>query len=208
MSSNAEYASTAARIGLFGGTFDPIHVGHLMVAVRAFEQLQLDQVLFIPNGMPPHKQNKTDIRAAEHRYRMVQRAVEGDARFAVSSIEITHSGPSFTVDTVRELVRVAQLGTRFFFILGDDCVGNLHRWQGIAELMTLVQFVSVPRTGACADDSISRRVTQLDMQPMRLSSSQLRADLAQGCQVGDRLPQAVTQYILEHRLYKAVEEIT
>ena len=194
------------RVGLFGGTFDPIHCGHLSVAEYAFKRLQLDHLIFIPSGTPPHKDGngRTD---STHRYHMVCHAVAGDARFSVSAIEIERAGKSFTVDTVRQLSAAAEQGTLFYFILGDDCAANLHRWKGLDELMTMVEFVSVLRHGASADASIAQRVVQLDMPVMDISSSQLRARMAQGHALEDQLPQAVRQYIAEHRLYIAAREV-
>ena len=193
------------RVGLFGGTFDPIHCGHVSVAEYAFKRLQLDHLIFIPSGTPPHKDDNGRTNST-HRYHMVCRAVAGDTRFSVSAIELERVGKSFTVDTVREIKAAAEQGTLFYFILGDDCAANLHCWKGLAELMAMVEFVSVSRRGVSADASIARRVVQLDMPLMDISSSQLRARMAQGHSLGDHLPQAVCQYITEHQLYSVARE--
>ena len=194
------------RVGLFGGTFDPIHVGHMAVAEAAFSQLRLQHLVFIPSGIPPHKRDRQQVADAEHRYRMVQCAVADDKRYSVSRIEIERSGASFTVDTVRGLSADAP-GTRFYFILGDDCIANLHRWKGLDELLSLVTFVSVPRFRVAADASVAKYVTPIEMPWHDVSSTHLRDAFANGESVADDgLAPAVFQYIRKHRLYQQNKE--
>lgn len=199
----------ARRVGLFGGTFDPIHVGHMAVAEAAFSQLRLQHLVFIPSGIPPHKRARQQAATAEHRCRMVECAVMGDQRFSVSRIEIERSGTSFTVDSVRALAAALPCN-RLYFILGDDCVANLHRWKGLDELLTLVKFVSVPRLGVAADASVAKHIAPIEMPLLNISSTSLRATLAIGeagaANAANQLAPVVFQYIKRHQLYRQDKE--
>lgn len=194
----------ATRLGLFGGTFNPIHFGHLSAASAACDALQLDRLLFIPAGQPPQKESSA-LAEAEHRYRMVACAIRDDARFALSDFEVRREGKSFTIDTIRHIVAEQGPGIELYFILGDDSAANLRRWKGIDEMRQLVQFVSVHRHGTYARPA-QPEVLNVDMPTVGISSSHLRRELSQGRSVRGLTPDPVVDYIATHGLYTACVE--
>lgn len=188
------------RIGIYGGTFNPIHLGHLSLAQKALECLVLDQVVFVPAGIPPLK-GTDNLVSAEHRLRMVQLAIAGNARFSISDFEICRAQKSFTLDTVRHLVQQFPAGSEFFFILGDDCVANLHRWKGIDELHERVTFARARRAGSNVPAQIPALLT-IEMPLLDISSTELRQRLNTGKSVDELTLPTVAQYIQQHHLYR------
>jgi nicotinate-nucleotide adenylyltransferase len=143
------------RVGILGGTFDPIHYGHLVIAEQVREALELDRVLFVPAGTPPHKQDD-EIAAATDRAAMVELAIAGNPAFTISRIELERDGPSYTVDTVGELVDEAArrgVAREFFFILSSEALAGLRTWHEPLRLMSLCRLVVVPRPGAPLPDA-------------------------------------------------------
>ncbi|MFZ4748369.1 MAG: nicotinate-nucleotide adenylyltransferase [Sphingomonas sp.] len=193
------------RIGLYGGCFNPVHVGHLAVARGAIAALALDELIFIPSGHPPLK-GDDGLAEGTHRVAMLRRAIADDGRMQVSRIELDREGPSYTVDTVRALRGQWPEGAVLFFLLGDDCLERLPRWHGIDDLHALLRFVVARRTspnGAARDP----RLIPLDLPHIAVSSTQVRDMIA----VGQRppatlLPSAVTDYIVAHGLYGSMRE--
>jgi nicotinate-nucleotide adenylyltransferase len=206
---------TARRIGLFGGTFDPPHVGHLALAEWARAQLALDHVLFVPAGRPPHK-GRVRLSPVEHRVAMTRLAVRGNRAFAVSALETRRHGPSFTVDTLRALKR-REPRSHIFLLMGADSLAEFHTWRdpdGIAAFATLAVAErpgsSGPRRRAAARGSGAARagrsgarsVTWLRNPGLAVSSSAIRARLRAGQTVRYLVPDAVARYIARHRLYR------
>jgi len=223
------------RLGLLGGSFNPIHGCHLSIAQSARHLLQLDQVLFIPTGDPPHKQPGT-LAAAQHRYRMVQLAIQDEPAFALTDIEIRRSGKSYSIDTVRALQEEYGPGTALFFIIGLDAFLDLPSWKDAAHLLTLCHFIVISRPSTTflsvaslpffpeipkeellaldagrlerADAPLrnGRTVTFLRLPPCESSASDIRARVADGRPLANLLPPLVESYILREGLYREDSE--
>ncbi|HVE15357.1 MAG TPA: nicotinate-nucleotide adenylyltransferase [Chthoniobacterales bacterium] len=183
------------KTGLFGGSFDPIHIGHLILAREAREQLGLDRVIFIPAAISPHKLHRVPA-PAEMRLEMVRAAVEGEPGFEVEDCELTREGPSFTIDTVRWL-RERNPGDEFFYFIGDDNLGKLDTWLEIDELRQQVQFVVLSRNALEAPCEYPRISRQVDV-----SSTEVRKRVAQGQSIRYLLPQQACAVIFRNGLYR------
>jgi nicotinate-nucleotide adenylyltransferase len=188
------------RIALFGGTFDPIHIGHLAVARQAYQQLKLDRVIFIPSGTPPHRATGP-VATAEQRCAMVELAIAKEPNFELSDLEARREGLSYTVDTVRTFAQTYP-DASLYFILGDDCAAKLHRWKGIEEMLTLVTFIAAHRGGGKADAAVAHRVVNLEMEAMPQASTYLRAALANGQTIEHDTASVVARFISEQGLYR------
>jgi nicotinate-nucleotide adenylyltransferase len=191
------------QIGIMGGTFDPIHCGHLLAAEQAREQMQLDEIWFMPARVPPHKE-RAGISAQEHRLRMVQLAVADHPAFRVTEVELLRDGPSYTYDTMCQLM--AQFPEhRFSFIVGGDMVEMLPKWYRFEELVRMVRFIGLGRPGANYDEAAaSSYVTFVEMPAWELSSTLIRQKAAAGKSLRYLVPAAVEHYIREQRLYESV----
>ena len=195
------------RIGVFGGTFDPIHMGHLIVAEDARAALELDKVLFIPAGQPWFKSYR-HITEAHHRLTMVRLAVEGNPSFGVTDIEIRRTGPSYTVDTLTEL-RGQYPDAEFIVILGVDALREIDRWHQPRKLFELASVVGMARPGASLDPSVlnaaipgaSSRMRLLDSVQIEISGTEVRQRVAASRSVRYRVPAAVERYIQGNGLY-------
>ena len=199
-----------ARIGILGGTFNPIHLGHLIVAQDAMDELELARVVFIPSATPPHKRYEGNASAAQ-RLAMVRLAIRGNPRFKVDDIEIRRGGASYTVDTLSELRRHDRY-TDFYFIIGADSLQELHRWREVGRLVRLCTFVTVPRPGFQARPVIDPKLDPATRRQLRqhvlrghacdISSRDIRARVARGDSIRYLVPDAVARYIQRHRLYR------
>jgi nicotinate-nucleotide adenylyltransferase len=201
-------ADLRGALGVFGGTFDPIHVAHLAVAEAARDALGLERVLFIPAGEPPHKRDRP-ITPAVHRLAMVEAAIADNPGFATSRIEIDRAGPSYSVETLAAL----STGTaqRLAFIVSAEAYADLPTWHQPERLLELATLVVAPRDGFPGADSaslgravptIAARVVFLDGPRMRLSASEIRARAAAGRSLRYLVPDAVAAYIGDHALYQ------
>jgi nicotinate-nucleotide adenylyltransferase len=218
------------RLGLLGGSFNPIHHGHLSIARRVRENLQLDQVLFIPTGDPPHKRDGA-LAPAQDRYEMVRLAVADDPAFAVSDIEVQRTGKSYSIDTVRQLQAQLDSGTELYFLIGLDAFLDFASWKAPQALLKLCRFVVISRPGqsfrslvdlpmlphvdplALAELDSGKRhrleiplpsspgVICLPLPPCSISASDIRHRIRKGMPVANLLPHPVESYILHHRLY-------
>ena len=195
------------NIGVLGGTFDPIHIGHLVVAEEARIRLGFREVLFVPAGQPWLKLDRS-ITPADHRVEMVRRAIAGNPHFKLCTLEVERSGPSYTVDTLIALRE--QLGSEasLFFILGRDTLGGLPSWKEPKKIVQLCQLVVAPRLGAkdlknleTAIPGLLEQVMQLDMPVIEISSSEIRRRIAQGLSVRYLVPTKVEKYITEQKIY-------
>ncbi|MEJ8547487.1 nicotinate-nucleotide adenylyltransferase [Brevibacillus borstelensis] len=192
------------QIGIMGGTFDPIHAGHLLAAEQAREQAALDEVWFMPTHIPPHKQ-WAGLTPASHRLRMVELAVADHPAFRASDLELRRSGPSYTFDTMRNLVSVHQ-DCRFSFIIGGDMVKILPQWHRIDDLLKMVRFIGLSRPGIKLEEKVYRDfVTFVEMPAWDISSTLIREKAARGRSIRYLVPPAVECYIKEHGLYELVE---
>lgn len=199
------------RVGLMGGTFDPIHVAHLVCAEAALEQLALDKVVFIPANVPPHKQQKK-ITPAEDRYNLVVLATASNPRFEVSRIELDRPGPSYTLDTLEEMRRRSAPGTELFFITGTDAILGVESWHNPDRLFQLARFAAAPRPGVpreTVEEELRRlekrfgqRIVIVECPALDISSSDLRRRAASGRPIKYLVPEAVEAYILKHGLYR------
>ena len=185
-----------SRVGVLGGSFDPPHAGHLMIAQEAGERVGLDRVLFVPAGEQWLKEGQ-DVAPATHRLAMTHLLVGAEATFAVSDVEVTRPGPSYTVDTLRILREESPPDTEFFFILGEDAVADLPRWHRPQELVSLCEFIAMPRMSQAGRPDLTAayaaipglrdKVTILEDAPrMDISSSRVRQLLASGSEPSRR----------------------
>lgn len=191
------------RIGVYGGTFDPVHTVHLIVAERARDALALDEIWLMPARIPPHKQDQV-ITADSHRIEMLQRAVADNERFRVTTVELDEQGetPSYTYDTMKRLV-AAYEGVEFFFIIGGDMVEYLPKWHRVDELLHMVQFVALARPGYSMDTPYRELLMEVEMPQLDVSSSQIRKFVREGRSIRYLVPEAVRLYIEENRLYES-----
>lgn len=189
------------RIGVFGGTFDPPHVGHLVAASEALHALDLDRVLFVPTGRPWQKSTYTP---AEDRFMMTTLAVASHARFAVSRIELDRRGPTYTVETLEAIARFFQ-GSSLFFIAGTDAVADLGTWHRVTDLAALAEVIAVTRPGATFDATAVPgdwpRVHTMEIPALDISSTMIRQRLAKGEPIDFLVPEAVAGYIRQQGLY-------
>ena len=195
------------NIGVLGGTFDPVHIGHLIVAEEARLTLGLSKVLFVPAGQPWLKQDRS-IAPAVHRVEMVRRAIAGNPFFEISTLEVERAGPSYTVDTLTMLGKQLGSRARLSFILGRDTLAELLLWKEPQKVVQLCRLVVPPRLGSRdlkhlekAIPGLLERVIQLDMPVIGISSSEIRQRIAQGLPIRYLVPPAVEKYITEHRMY-------
>ncbi|MCX7590768.1 MAG: nicotinate-nucleotide adenylyltransferase [Kiritimatiellae bacterium] len=211
-------AESAKKVGVFGGTFNPIHLGHLILGQTALESCGLSSVLFIPCSKPPHKTAK-NLASAHHRLAMVELAIEGDFRFRVSDIEIRRGGVSYAIDTIRSL-RATDPSAAYYFLIGTDTLLELHLWKNIDQLLTLCTFVAFARPGVdlraigpehlkLPGDWGERLLSNVVMsRQIDISSSDIRHRVAEGLSIRYLVPFSVEMYIAEHRLYQGAFEDT
>jgi nicotinate-nucleotide adenylyltransferase len=200
------------NIGVLGGTFDPIHIGHIKVAEEAIARLDLPRILFMPAGQPWLKLNNANaVSPVQHRLEMVRLAISGNPRFKLSTMEIERTGPTYSVDTVAQLHSQLGAGDEIFFILGWDNLRQLPKWHQPQRLIELCRLVAVPRVDFPLPDlptlekelpGISQRVILFDKPRIDINASEIRQRAAQGKSIRDFVPKAVESYIKEHGLYK------
>jgi nicotinate-nucleotide adenylyltransferase len=187
------------RLGLYGGTFDPVHKGHLAVARAAREAFGLDRVLVIPNRLPPHKQALTGA-SYEQRLEMVKLACAGDEGLEACDVE-NREGKSYTIQTLERLRESHGSGVDFFFIIGADAFAEVLTWYRVAEVFAMTEFIVAARPGFDYEVPAGARVHRLDSLDLPESSSGIRTRLAQGLGAED-LPEAVADYIRREGLYR------
>jgi len=197
------------RLGVLGGTFDPIHHGHLVAAQEARHQLGLDLVLFVPAGNPPHKPARP-ISAAAHRLRMVELATAGRSDFALSRVDVDRPGPCYTVETLALLREEWGSTPTFFFIEGADSLAEITTWYRPHLLIQLSELAVVRRPGVELDldrleielPGLGERLHWVQMPQLEISSSELRARVRDGRPISYLLPESVEAYVREHGLYR------
>jgi nicotinate-nucleotide adenylyltransferase len=189
------------RIGVMGGTFDPIHHGHLVAASEVADRFGLDEVVFVPTGQPWQKAG-VHVSPAEDRYLMTVIATASNPRFSVSRVDIDRPGPTYTVDTLRDLA-ASRPGAELFFITGADALAAILSWHQVDELFGLAHFVGVTRPGfTLSDTHVPRDVVSLvEVPALAISSSDCRTRVAAGRPVWYLVPDGVVQYIEKRRLY-------
>ncbi|HEV7214200.1 MAG TPA: nicotinate-nucleotide adenylyltransferase [Chloroflexota bacterium] len=198
------------RLGILGGTFDPIHCGHLVIAEEARVRLDLEEVRFIPAGQPPHKVGRP-VTAAADRLAMVRLAIAGNSAFSVSTMEIERPGPSYTVDTLAQIQREEGSDCALFFIVGGDALPDLLTWRDPDRLLELCTLVAFRRPNAEPADlerlrsrlpAVAQKLEIIEGQQMAVSGTEIRRLVCAGVLVGDRVPAPVAAYIADHGLYR------
>lgn len=198
------------KYGIMGGTFDPIHFGHLVVANEVLAKYKLDRIIFVPTGNPPHK-SITGLTYAYHRYMMVEFATMTNPKFYVSNIEVEREGVSYTVDTIREL-KYKYNDIELYFITGTDAVLDLPTWKNTEEILKLCKFIAVDRPGYVIDnykqkinkimDEYGGSIETVKAPQLKISSTDIRARIDNNRPVKYLLPENVEQYIFKNELYK------
>ena len=191
------------RAGVLGGTFDPIHVGHLILAEQAREQLHLDRIIFIPAGEPWRKAHR-DVTTAAHRLAMTRLAVQDNSHFEVDDCEVTRPGATYTVDTLRELKSRSPAPEELFLILGEDALADLPHWRDPEGIAREARLVVAPREGSREAEGLpfdSERIARIDMPYVAISSTDLRERARAGRSLRYMVPPAVEDYIRRNKLY-------
>lgn len=196
--SQVKYSAPRHRVGIMGGTFNPVHNGHLMIAEQVRSQLDLDKVVFVPDNEPPHVDRKTAIVGAD-RLAMLKRAVADHPQFAVSDMELVRGGKSYTIDTIEEL-RQRHPENDYYFIIGGDMVAYLPKWYQIDKLVKLVTFVGVVRPGY--ERTSAYPITWVDVPEFAVSSTLIRRLIKTGGSIRYLVPESVREYIEEKGLYR------
>jgi len=199
------------NIGILGGTFDPIHIGHLVVAEEARIKVGLNEILFVPAGQPLLKPDR-NITPADHRVEMVHRAIADNPHFKLCTLEVERPGPSYTVDTLMMLREQLGSEVNLLFILGRDTLAELPSWKEPQKLVQLCRMVVAPRLGSkdlqhleIEIPGLLDKVIQLDMPVIGISSSGIRQRIAQGLPIRYLVPAAVEKYITEQKIYPISE---
>jgi len=201
------------RIGVLGGTFDPPHIGHLWLATLAADTLQLDRVLFMPAGQPPHKRGRKLTSAAD-RLLMTRLAIAGDPNFGLSAIEMERPGPSFTIDSVAELLRL-YASARLYLLMAADSLAQIESWREPERLLTLVEWAIGPRPGTAQPDRAglvrrfgrgASRIHLLDGPALEVSASEIRSRVAAGKSIRYLVPRAVEELIVERGLFRRARQ--
>ncbi len=202
------------RLGVMGGTFDPIHIGHLVTAEEALYQFELDEVLFVPSARPPHK---TDSRQsdARHRLRMVELSIEADPSLSVSAMELEREGLSYTIDTLRQIHAERGKGTDLYFITGADAILEILTWKDPEELLAESRFIAATRPGYpleklaealpdsnSAGEAALRSVSAMEIPALAISSTDIRRRASEGRPFRYLVCDAVWSYIRENGLYR------
>jgi nicotinate-nucleotide adenylyltransferase len=204
------------RLGILGGTFDPIHYGHLEAADAARRALQLDQVLLIPSSDPPHRPAEP-LASGFHRFALVALAIQGYDALHVSDLELTRTGPSYTADTLRAIASQGWTPSQIFFILGSDAFAEIATWREFPAVLDAANFVVIARPGTTLEAAIARTpalrgrqghsLFLVEARTRDVSSSTIRARLASHQPIDDLVPAAVARHIAAHHLYGAVDDL-
>ncbi|HAJ57820.1 MAG TPA: nicotinate-nucleotide adenylyltransferase [Candidatus Omnitrophica bacterium] len=186
------------KIGILGGTFNPIHYGHLILGEQVRGQLELDKVIYVPSFLPPHKSDK-DVISGRHRLKMAELAVKYNSHFSVSDIEIRRRGKSYTVDTLRE-VKKQYPSAELFFICGSDLVAEIPTWKNVADIYKIAKFVLAKRPGFGKRLS-GKNFLKIDVAQVDISSSLIRKLVHDGRSILYLTPYSVVKYIEKYKLY-------
>jgi nicotinate-nucleotide adenylyltransferase len=189
------------RVGIYGGTFDPVHMGHLLMAEEAVERLRLDRLVFLPAGRPAHKRDRVITKAA-HRLAMLRLAIRGNPRFAVSNHEAEREGVTFTVESLAWFA--AREKADLYFLMGQDSLDEFRTWRDPERILALARLAVVPRGEGdrpSLDAAVRRRVVFLKPPRIEIASSEIRRRLGRGRSVRYWLPEPVLAYIRRHGLY-------
>ena len=187
------------KIGLLGGTFNPVHLGHLLLADEAREKLGLGKVVLIPANLPPHKLND-EIAPSLERLRMARLAIKGNKSFSVSDMEIRRKGRSFTIDTIKEFSRLCPKD-ELYFIIGSDLLTYLDEWKDLPQIVSMVKFIVATRPGY-ALEKIPSYITTMPIRAIDISGFEIRQRIREGRSFRYLVPESVFNYINRKRLYR------
>lgn len=188
------------RIGILGGTFNPIHIGHLILAEEAYFKLRLDKLIFVPAFMPPHK-NDSDVIDARHRLEMVRLAIEDNPAFEISTYEIDSKKKSYSIDTLRELRRIYGDDAQLCFITGSDSLKDLFSWKNINDIFKISKFIVANRPGYPIKE-VPKEADTVVVTPIEVSSEDIRKRLQEGKSIRYLVPEKVRKYIIGCGLYR------
>lgn len=187
------------KIGILGGTFNPIHLGHLILAEEARERLELEKVIFVPTYLPPHKDTSSIIPASA-RFEMIELAIRGNAAFGVSDIEIRRQGRSYTIDTLKSLQKEYRTD-ELFFVIGSDLLTYLDEWKDVEQIVKMVTFIAATRPGYPLE-KIPSFIQTMPIRAVDISGFEIRSRIREGTSIRYLVPDAVHQYIVERGLYR------
>lgn len=197
------------KIGIMGGTFNPIHNGHLAMAQKACEQFELEEVWFMPAKNPPHKEN-SEIASDRHRAEMILLAIREKSYFTLSTLEYERQGITYTADTLEELCRKYPTDY-FYFIIGSDSLSYIDKWKEPKKLLSMAHILSAPRFPHSAEEDAEKKlflekqygadIQFIEMEPVRVASQEIRTLLKAGKDIRSYVPEAVDKYIIQHKLY-------
>jgi len=187
------------KIGILGGTFNPIHIGHLILAEEVREKIGLDRVIFVPANLPPHKDNG-EIVSARHRFAMASLAIKTNRHFAVSDVEIKRSGRSYTIDTLRQF-KQEYPQDELFFITGSDLLRYLEEWKDLSDIIAMVKFIVATRPGYPLE-KLPSYISTVAIRAVDVSAFEIRNCIKEGKSFRYLVPDAVFNYINRHRLYR------
>jgi len=187
------------KIGILGGTFNPIHLGHLILAEEVREKLKLDKIIFVPTYLPPHKEDK-DIASALDRLAMVKHAIKGNRYFSVSDIEIKRANRSYTIDTIKEFKKIYPKD-ELYFIIGSDLLNYLDEWKDLNEVIQLVKFTVATRPGYPLE-KIPNYISTIPIRAVDISGFAIRQAIKENRSFRYLVPEAVYKYIIKKKLYK------
>ncbi|MGE5328419.1 MAG: nicotinate-nucleotide adenylyltransferase [Deltaproteobacteria bacterium] len=203
------YSQKHKKIGLIGGTFDPIHFGHLLAAERAREEYSLEKVYFIPSANPPHK-NYYEMAESKSRFEMVETAIKDNLYFEISDMEFVRTGYSYTIDTVNAFADLMGQDCKIYFIIGTDNVGQILGWKNADELMKKVEFIAMTRPGKWEEELVLNmnklkekgcRINIVEMPLIHIESTDIRNRINNGLSVKYIVPEEVERYIIDNKLY-------
>lgn len=189
------------KIGILGGTFDPVHIGHTALALEAWHRLSLDKVLFVPANRSPFKPDQTGAFPAD-RLNMLRLAVGHDPRFSISTLELDRGGISYTVDTLSRLISDHEPGTEFFLLVGGDSANGIKKWKDYVRLREMASIVCVPRPGTDTEDLPREDILFLEMPLLEISSTMIRERVKERMPIDVFLCPAVAEYIRNKGLYR------
>ncbi|WP_101574728.1 MULTISPECIES: nicotinate-nucleotide adenylyltransferase [unclassified Brevibacterium] len=197
-------AKQPRRVGVMGGTFDPIHHGHLVAASEVQSTFDLDEVVFVPTGRP-YQKDAGEVTSAEHRYLMTVVATASNPRFTVSRTDVDRPGPTYTIDTLRDLAKSYGSDTEMFFITGADALAQILTWKNVDELFSLAHFVGVSRPGheLRSEGLPVDRLSLVQIPALSISSTDCRLRVMDGAPVWYLVPDGVVQYIAKYELYRS-----
>lgn len=187
------------RIGILGGTFNPIHIGHLILAEEVREKIKLDKIIFVPAYLPPHKDN-SNIAPADHRYKMIKLAIKSSRYLKASDIEIKRNGRSYTIDTLREFKNIYP-NDELYFIIGSDLLKYLEEWKDLNEIIKMVKFIVATRPGY-ALEKIPSYISTIPIRAVDISGFEIRQAIKENRSFRYLMPESVFNYISKKGLYK------